>query len=124
VKSKENIVSFTAEELDARITAGKDRTNWERVDALTEEELEAAIAADPDEDLDEGVGPWFMGIPPPPPPKEYIHIGLDKDIVAWFRQSGRGYQTRINAVLRVFFMAHRGAGWKLGDEEKTESPSS
>lgn len=104
---KENIVSYTAEEIDARLAAGKDRSDWERVRNMTEEELEAAIESDPDEDLDEGEGPWFMGIPMPPPPKEYIHIGLDKDIVAWFRQTGRGYQTRINAVLRVYYTAHR-----------------
>ena len=104
---KENIVRYTSEELDALIAAGEDQTDWERVRNMTEEELEAAIEADPDEDLDDGVGPWFKGIPPPPPPKEYIHIGLDEDIVAWFRQSGRGYQTRINAVLRVYYTAHR-----------------
>jgi uncharacterized protein (DUF4415 family) len=27
---------------------------------------------------------------------------LDADVVAWFRRQGRGYQTRINAVLRSY----------------------
>jgi hypothetical protein len=48
VKKGGNIVSCTAEELRAMIARGEDRTDWARVDALTEAELEAAIAGDPD----------------------------------------------------------------------------
>lgn len=34
--------------------------------------------------------------------KEKISLNLDKDILAFFRKSGRGYQTRINSVLRAY----------------------
>ena len=37
--------------------------------------------------------------------KEQIHIRLDADIIAWFRnqpQGERGYQTRINQALREY----------------------
>jgi uncharacterized protein (DUF4415 family) len=37
-----------------------------------------------------------------PPVKETITIRLDADVLAWFRRRGRGYQTRINRVLRLF----------------------
>ena len=37
-----------------------------------------------------------------PPAKQDIHIRLDGDILDWFKARGRGYQTRINAVLRAF----------------------
>jgi uncharacterized protein (DUF4415 family) len=37
-----------------------------------------------------------------PPAKQTITIRLDADVVAWFRRRGRGYQTRINRVLRLF----------------------
>ena len=37
-----------------------------------------------------------------PPDKETITIRLDADVLAWFRRHGRGYQTRINRVLRLF----------------------
>lgn len=36
------------------------------------------------------------------PTKEAISIKLDSDILKWFRRDGRGYQTRINLVLRHF----------------------
>jgi uncharacterized protein (DUF4415 family) len=42
-----------------------------------------------------------------PPPKSPITIKLDRDVLEWFRQSGRGYQTRINAVLRAFMEHER-----------------
>ncbi len=34
-------------------------------------------------------------------PKKDIHIRLDADIVDWFKSRGKGYQTRINAMLRA-----------------------
>jgi|TARA_R110002049_G_scaffold37728_5_gene118192 uncharacterized protein (DUF4415 family) len=36
------------------------------------------------------------------PLKEQVTLRLDADVLHWFRQSGRGYQTRINAALRRF----------------------
>lgn len=43
---KDDIVRYTAEEIDAMIAAGEDRTDWSRND--TYEEIEAQIASDPD----------------------------------------------------------------------------
>ena len=42
--------------------------------------------------------------------KEPVTLRLDRDILAWFRQRGRGYQTRINAVLRAFVEAQKQKG--------------
>ena len=41
-----------------------------------------------------------------PPVKTHLSLRLDEDIVAWFKQQGTGYQTRINAVLRSYVKAH------------------
>lgn len=35
-------------------------------------------------------------------PKALVSLRIDADVLAWFRAQGRGYQTRINAVLRAF----------------------
>jgi uncharacterized protein (DUF4415 family) len=40
-----------------------------------------------------------------PQAKEMVTLRLDPDVLAWFRKAGRGYQTRINAVLRAFVEA-------------------
>ena len=44
-----------------------------------------------------------------PQPKPSISIRLDPDILEWFKRQGRGYQTRINAVLRMYVVAQREA---------------
>ena len=36
-----------------------------------------------------------------PPAKKQLTIRLDADVLDWLRRNGRGYQTRINRILRV-----------------------
>ncbi len=76
------------------------QTDWARVDALTVEDIAAAIRDDPDAapELDEE---WFAGATlVMPKPKGQISIRLDADVLEHFRKYPR-YQTRINAILRA-----------------------
>ncbi len=41
------------------------------------------------------------------PPKASVSLRIDADVLEWFRSSGSGYQTKINAVLRAFKEAAR-----------------
>lgn len=43
-----------------------------------------------------------------PTPKEIVTMRLDADLLRWFRRA-RGYQTRINAILRAYMDAHESA---------------
>lgn len=45
-----------------------------------------------------------------PPERDLVTMRLDADILAWFRRGGRGYQSRINAVLRAYMRAQAGQG--------------
>lgn len=36
-----------------------------------------------------------------PPPKKQLTIRLDADVLAWLKAHGKGYQARINRILRV-----------------------
>ena len=36
-----------------------------------------------------------------PPAKKQLTIRLDSDVLDWLRANGRGYQTRINRILRA-----------------------
>jgi len=79
---------------------GADRTDWARVDALTDAQIETAVQDDPDAApiLDAA---WFASATlVMPRPKEQISIRLDRDVLEHFRQYPR-YQTRINAILRA-----------------------
>jgi uncharacterized protein (DUF4415 family) len=73
------------------------------------------IKAIPDEDIDYSDIPelgddffrqaevWM----PPEKPKAQLTVRFDADIVDWFRKQGRGYQTRMNAVLRAYMETRR-----------------
>jgi uncharacterized protein (DUF4415 family) len=39
--------------------------------------------------------------------KQQVTLRLDADVLAWFKAQGRGYQTKINALLRAYVEAHR-----------------
>ena len=39
--------------------------------------------------------------------KSQVTLRIDKDVLDWFRKQGRGYQTRINALLRAYVDAHK-----------------
>jgi uncharacterized protein (DUF4415 family) len=39
------------------------------------------------------------------PVKQQLTVRLDADVVAWLREQGKGYQTRLNHVLRELMLA-------------------
>jgi len=39
-------------------------------------------------------------------PKQHTGIRLDADVLDWFKSQGKGWQTRINAVLRSYYENH------------------
>lgn len=41
-------------------------------------------------------------------PKRVLSIRLDQDVLDFFKTAGKGYQTRINAVLRAYVRAQKG----------------
>ncbi|HZU90303.1 MAG TPA: BrnA antitoxin family protein [Stellaceae bacterium] len=86
---------------------GGSRTDWAKVDAPSQEELEASIAADPDDAHEEP--DWTRAVAGLLPRKEPINIRLDADVLAWFKATGKGYQTRINNVLRAFVESRKRA---------------
>lgn len=104
------IVRYTAEELAEMRRRGESQTDWARAAATTLEEVEAQIAADPDE---AGmVYDWDNATTEMPKPKAELHMRIDGDVLDYFRKTGKGYQTRINAVLRSYVsqMRRRRAG--------------
>ncbi len=39
--------------------------------------------------------------------KTHTGLRIDTDVLEWFKKQGRGYQTRMNTVLRSFYEAHK-----------------
>ncbi|MDP9348935.1 MAG: BrnA antitoxin family protein [Gemmatimonadota bacterium] len=94
-------------------------TDWDRVDALTDQEIEAAVADDADAAplLDEE---FWKGaeLVMPDGKKERVTLRLDEEVLDYFRGAGRGYQTRINAVLRAY-VRQQLAGGKTGPRRRS-----
>jgi uncharacterized protein (DUF4415 family) len=53
---------------------------------------------------------WARARPVVPRRKQPVHLRLDPDVLDWFRSHGPGYQTKINAVLRSYYEAHKDEG--------------
>jgi uncharacterized protein (DUF4415 family) len=100
-----DIMRYSDKQLAAKRGRGESRTDWTKADAMTEADLEASIAADPDEAHDQA--DWTHAVIGLPPRKQDIHIRLDADVLDWFKRTGKGYQTRINNVLRAFVDSRR-----------------
>jgi len=83
----------------------KDETDYARLDAMTDDDIARAIADDPDAPP-LGID-WTKASLVIPPGKETVTLRLDRDLLDWFRGQGKGYQTRINQVLRAFYEAKR-----------------
>lgn len=105
MKKSGNIVTYTAEEIQKMIGQGEDQTDWARVDTMTEEELEASIDWEDEDGFD--LSQATPGLPPLPGPKKQVTVRVDKDVLDWFKSQGRGYQTRMNAVLRAWVESHK-----------------
>jgi len=86
----------------------KSLTDWKRLDAMTEEDIERAAASDPDAPMTTPEF-WKNAKLVRFVTKEPVTIRIDRDILEWFREGGRGYQSRVNAVLRAFVEAQQTA---------------
>ena len=72
---------------------------------MSDTKIRAQIKSDPDAapELDEA---WFANaVLIAPGPKQLLSLRIDSDVLAWFRVQGKGYQTRINAILRKYVEA-------------------
>ena len=71
------------------------KSDLARIDRMKDTEIDYSdIPALDKSFLKKATAPW-------PPVKEQLTIRLDADVLKWLKGHGRGYQTRINRILRV-----------------------
>lgn len=80
-------------------------TDWERVDALKDKDIDLS---DSPEITPEMFAEAIVrrGLEPAPS-KTQVTLRVDSDVLMWFKKQGRGYQTRINTLLRAYMEAHQ-----------------
>jgi uncharacterized protein (DUF4415 family) len=83
-----------------QVGLAKARRAW--LDALTDEEIAAAIGNDPDTFEPEPGRLDHAVVVRAGRPKQRLTLRLDADLVAWFKAQGPDYQARINAILCAY----------------------
>jgi uncharacterized protein (DUF4415 family) len=78
----------------------KSKTKWNKLQAAKDADIDLSDTPELDPNA------FATMVVRMPKPKELVSIRIDPDVLAWFRQQGARYQTRINAVLRSYVEAH------------------
>jgi len=99
---KENIVSYSAAEIERMLAEGEDRTDYGR--EVSAEEIERQIASDPALVVPDN---WeelaFRGVPAVGKEnKRLVSMRYSPRVIDYFKSTGRGWQTRMDAVLMAF----------------------
>ena len=83
----------------------KSQTDWERIDAMTDEDIDFSDNPETTPEM------WAKGVLrknfKPIPRKSQLTLRIDQDVIEFFKSQGRGYQTRINQLLRAYMEAHK-----------------
>lgn len=86
----------------------KNKIDWQRVNAMTEDEINAAARSDVDTPpLDDAFWANARVALPQRFPKKHQGLRLDAEVLDWFKAQGPGWQTRMNAVLRSYVEAQK-----------------
>ena len=87
-----------------KLVDGMTEAQWKRFRNLTDEEVHRRALADPDAQPTTAAF-WKNARMVWPEKKMATSIRLDPEVLTWFKRAGKGYQTRINAVLRTYIEA-------------------
>ena len=79
----------------------RSKTNLERFDSLTDDEINTSDIPPLDNSFFKNAKLRM------PETKTTITIRIDPDVLQWFKQQGKGYQSKMNAVLRLYADAHK-----------------
>ena len=97
---KTHITKYTDSELAKLAEKEGTLSDWGKADSMTEAEVEARVASDSDED--DMILDWAKATIELPQPKAVLNMRVDKEVLDYFRKTGKGYQSRINAILRSY----------------------
>ena len=71
------------------------KTRLEEIRAIKDEDIDYSEIPELDDDF------WKRAELQMPEPKKGVYVRLDTDVLTWLKSKGKGYQTRMNAMLRA-----------------------
>ena len=78
--------------------AKSSNTDWNRLKAMKDGSIDTSDVLELDEEFFKAAV-WKI------PGKQPVTIRIDTDVLEWFKSQGKGYQTRINQLLRSYMEA-------------------
>ncbi|CAN7575349.1 BrnA antitoxin family protein [Caballeronia sp. LjRoot29] len=98
------LIRFTAasrqQKVGAHIMSNATKTDWKRLEAMPDSSIDTSEMPELGDD-------FFQRAELHTPPKQAVTMRLDADVLAWFKEQGQGYQTRINKLLRAYMLAQQ-----------------
>jgi len=79
------------------VNKGSIKSDLVRIDRMSDEDIDYSDIPSLDEK-------FFVSVTMPP--KKQLTIRLDPDVLDWVKRHGKGYQTRINRILRMVMESH------------------
>ena len=74
----------------------KSETDWNRIDSMKDEEINLSDIPELGEEFFRNAALVM------PERKSSVTLRLDREVLEWFKSRGKGYQTRINAILKAY----------------------
>ena len=71
------------------------KTDWKRLQEMSDADIDTS-------DIPELDDAFFQNAQLTTPTKQPVTLRLDADVLNWFKSEGKGYQTRINKLLRNY----------------------
>lgn len=86
-------------------TSKKFGTDFDRLDKMSDDDIDYSEIPPITDEM------WAKGVLRknfvPIPRKRQLTLRIDDDVIKFFKEQGRGYQTRINQLLRAYMDAHK-----------------
>ena len=86
-------------------TSHKSQTDWDRVDKLRDNDID--LSDNPQVTPEMFAKAVLRKGLKPVGRKTQVTLRIDEDVLTWFKKQGRGYQTRINSLLKAYKEAHQ-----------------
>jgi uncharacterized protein (DUF4415 family) len=77
----------------------KSKTDWNKVSKMKDAEVDTSDIPKLDKDF------FVRAEIRLPKNKKMVSIRLDEEVLDWFKKQGRGYQTKINEILKMYMRA-------------------
>jgi len=89
------------EQPDGTYRRAEGKTDWNRLETMPDDQIDYSDIPELDETF------WAKAQLRLPETKDRVTLRLDHDVLQWLKNQGKGYQTRINAILRQYMDVYK-----------------